>query len=99
MQTNGHSKNYQVPKASHPWRNYANKKVDPDDDTPQNLPSLKKFLSDMIENWETYSVPSGDFGDGYAKIKSMPDNKAAEWLVNFVRKTWVGKNPGVYLDI
>jgi hypothetical protein len=87
--TNGHYK----PKDNHPWRRYANR-ITPltkeEIEAQEKLPSLKIFLTQIVENWETYSIPSGDFEDGISKIKSMGDARAAEWLVSFVRRTWIG---------
>ena len=92
--TNGHY----TPKASHPWRRYANRTTpltSEEKEAQEKLPSLKLFLTQIVENWDTYSVPTDDFDEGTSKIKSMGDAKAAEWLVTFVRRTWVGaKAPG-----
>lgn len=92
MQTQ--SKNYQVPKANHPWRRYANKTTpDTAEDLQKDseLPSLFHFLKDIVENWETYTIPTSDLEANYAKIKSQPKAKQAEWLSTFLRKNWVRK--------
>src|SRR5574341_251745 len=92
---NGHSKNYQVPKANHPWRRYKNRTTpftEEEELEIKNLPSLYKFLKDIVDNWETYTIAEEEslvLGNGYAKMKNVTPQRQAEWLVNFVRKTWV----------
>lgn len=95
---NGQSKNYQVPKANHPWRRYKNRTLPFTEDElleQKKLPSLQKFLSDIVENWDTYTIEEEDnlvLGNGYAKMKNVAPQRQAEWLANFLRKTWVQKN-------
>lgn len=100
MSTNGqpHEKNYQVPKANHPWRQYRNRTTpftEEEELAQKALPSLFHFLKDIVENWETYTITDEDnevIGNGYSKMKSVNPQRQAEWLCNFVRKTWVRKN-------
>jgi hypothetical protein len=98
MKTNGHSKNYQVPKADHPWRRYKNRiapLTDAEELEQKKLPSLYNFLKDIVENWDTYTIEEEDslvMGNGYAKMKTIAPQRQAEWLVSFVRKTWVRRS-------
>jgi len=99
--TNRHSKHYQVPKSNHPWRQYKNRIDDTEDEDvipAEKLPSLFNFLKDMVENWETYQIPSSDVGDAYVKINSANPAKSAEWIASFIRKTWVKRERGFYID-
>lgn len=78
---------YQVPKKTHPWRQYKDRKDESEAAKP--APSLKAFIFAMAESWDSYTIPSGDLGDGYAKIATMNDAKAAAWLAKFLKKTWI----------
>lgn len=100
MATNGHSKNFQIPKANHPWRNYR-VRFDLDgkeEESQPNLPSLLNFLKQIVEHWETYTVPD-DLGDNYTKLKVMQPKKQAEWLAAFIHKTWMGRDTAYFLDV
>ena len=100
MSTNGHSKNHQIPKTNHPWRNYK-VKFTPDEESPEESikpPSFQKFMFEMVECWDTYTIPNGDLGDGYAKLSKMSDAKAAEWLMSFIKRTWVRKATGTFIE-
>lgn len=78
------------PKENHPWRRYKNKPNHGDlYDAMQSAPSLKGFLKNLVENWETYQIP-GEL-DEYMKIKNIGDARTAEWLSSFIRRTWQGK--------
>ena len=91
---NGQSKHYQVPKATHPWRNYKNRTTPDTEESvkaDKELPSLFHFLKDMVDNWETYTIPTSEMEEHYGKIKSQTKVKQAEWITSFIRKTWVRK--------
>jgi hypothetical protein len=95
VQANGNG--HYTPKASHPWRRYKNRfsPLTPEEEAvKKNLPSIKVFLTQIVENWDTYDVSTGDFEDGLGKLRSMGDDKIAEWLVSFVKRTWVGNGAG-----
>jgi hypothetical protein len=95
---NGHSKNYQVPKADHPWRRYKNRTTPFTEEEvaeQKALPSLLHFLKDIVDNWDTYTIEEEDnlvMGNNYAKMKNVAPQRQAEWLADFIRKTWVKKS-------
>jgi len=102
-ETNGHSKHYQVPKANHPWRRYKDRTLPFTEEsqiTPkvEKLPDLKSFLEQIVENWDSYKFPTNDVGDAYVKINKANPKKSAEWLADFLRKTWVKQERGIYID-
>lgn len=93
------SKNYQIPKNNHPWRQYKTRFTPLDDQTPaEKLPNLHQFLKDIVDNWDTYQIPSNDLGEGYVKIKSAQPQKSAEWIASFIRKTWVKQEREYYVE-
>jgi arginyl-tRNA--protein-N-Asp/Glu arginylyltransferase len=98
---NGKSQLYH-PKADHPWRRYKNKfnSSEAEKEAIKNLPSLKNFLQELVENWESYQIYAGDYEETTCKIRTLPDPRVADWLVTFVRRTWVNHSsytPNHYL--
>lgn len=88
------------PKENHPWRRYKNSpaKEATDEELVEDkkLPSLKEFLSSVVENWDTYAIPANDFDVGLVKIKNMAQPKAAAWLTSMIEKTWIKRDNQLY---
>lgn len=80
-----------TPKDSHPWRKYKNKKIEQGSIAAElnNAPPLKDFLKNMVDNWDTFSIPAEI--EGTVKVKSISDQKTAAWLTAFIKKTWTRK--------
>lgn len=84
------SKTYQVPKADHPWRQYANKKRGRKPERTDVI-HIKEFLEQIVENWDTYEIYiRGDITKGgFRKVRALPQKKVAIWLTSMVKKTYV----------
>ena len=79
------------PKQDHPWRQYKNR-TKPSNGETSEFPdlSLKEFLVNIVENWETYKIPSNDFEDReYRSLARINQDKQAEWLIGFLKKHWL----------
>jgi len=81
-------KTYQVPKSNHPWRQYKNKVTYT---KRTDIIPIKEFLSTVVENWQSYEVmTSSEFEGSYQhKISTMPQRKAAMWLMKMLKKYYV----------
>ena len=81
---------YQVPKANHPWRQYANKKRGRRPERTDVI-TIQEFLSQIVDNWDTYEIYDRDaFSEGaFRKVRAMPQRKIAIWLAAQVKKTYV----------
>lgn len=98
MQTQ--TKSSYKPAANHAWRQYRNRPlaVTPEEiEADKKLPSLHRFLKDIVENWDTYTVPANDFSGEYTKLKNMQQARSAQWLISFLQKTW-GRKTEAYYD-
>ena len=78
------------PSDQHPWRNYANRRnrVSSDDDTPkQKLKSLKIFVVEIVEAWDTIELEVTT-NQGYEKryLPDISDAKVANWLRGMLGK-------------
>ena len=84
------------PAASHPWRNYPNKKKKSDqtkeyeESEKRNVRPLREFLMDLAENWSTYTVPvEGKLET--KKLSRMPESKSALWIAGFIKKHYASQ--------
>jgi len=76
------------PKADHAWRRYKNRKETGSlVEAAKSAPPLRNFLESLVKNWDTYEVPV-EYQDEYVKLKSISDEKAAQWLQYFIKKNW-----------
>ena len=79
-----------MPKANHPWRQYANKKPGRRPERTDVI-TIKEFLTQIVDNWEKYEVYDRDSlrNSGFMKIKSMPQRKVATYIAAQLKKTYV----------
>lgn len=83
------------PKADHPWRSgYKTKfntaSLDSEDPIAPPAFSLRSFLKDLSDNFETYKVPGDDLIDREPKaLIKIGDKKAAIWLIDFLKRYWI----------
>lgn len=84
-----------IPKDNHPWRRYKNRPFEAASDEEllqeKKLPSLYHFLKDMVDNWDSYSIPANEYTSETVKLKNMAQPRAAAWINAFLNKTWVKK--------
>lgn len=84
------------PKENHPWRQYRNRKTVSDDKPQVPQMSLKEFLKNIVDNFDTYKIPPNNFEDReYISLCKIEPSKQAEWLIGFVKKHWLS-NAVVY---
>jgi hypothetical protein len=88
-----HSPQAYRPKENHPWRRYRNKPVSDSQEPQQQKYSLRIFLSTLVAEWDTYSIPSKDsmLLNDCTSIRSMRDDKIAVWLVDVVKRYWINQ--------
>lgn len=80
-----------IPKADHPWRNYANKRVtkEPETDTRLSRKPLQIFLTELSESWGQTFISiryRGKFDRYY--LLELPDNIVANWLNQMIRTNY-----------
>lgn len=94
------------PKENHVWRQYANKKIknangkfeDAPPSSEDQIISLKTFLTDVVENWDTYKIPPANFEDReYISLARISPDKQAEWLIGFIKKHWLTRYKGALI--
>jgi hypothetical protein len=86
---------YQVPKADHPWRQYANRKrltVDVDIEVTGIIP-VREFVQDLDKNWDKIEVtlPQEYEGRHRAFLKELPQVKVAAWIAGMLKRYYVYK--------
>jgi hypothetical protein len=89
-------KTYQKPKANHPWRQYRDKiltidvEIDIERVPLKTVIPLREFLSDMVNNWENYTVTLNVSFEGtnQHQLKTLPANKQAAWLSGILRREY-----------
>lgn len=88
------------PKEDHPWRQYRNKKTSNGNGEEYETPSisLKEFLNNIVENWDTYKIPPANFEDReYISLSKISPDKQAEWLISFLKKHWLSNYKGALI--
>jgi hypothetical protein len=80
---------YQKPKSDHPWRQYKSRKRKIKERA--DIVSIKIFLEEVVENWETYEITTVDMFEGSNRhpIKVLPQKKVAAWLAGVLRRNYV----------
>ena len=77
------------PKADHPWRQYKNrprkKKTEVVEKVDDSKLSLRDFLGDMVNCWDSFKIPSIDPSiDCF--IRNLQDTAISSWLAEFLKK-------------
>ncbi len=87
------------PHANHPWRGYRNRKTNGDEAVNVPAISLKNFLENIVENWDTYKIPPASFDDReYISLAKINPDKQAEWLISFIKKHWLNKQGALIFE-
>lgn len=90
------------PKENHPWRRYRNR-INPstlENESKPQLPavSLKSFLFELVNNYDTYSIPSTDTElGGVTRLAGLRADKQAEWLIGFLKRHWLYMTKGALI--
>jgi hypothetical protein len=76
---------YQVPSKNHPWRQYANRREDTQEE--RKLKSVKTFICEIAEAYTTIEIYSNAYGkDDKFYLEDLPQNKQASWIVGMLKK-------------
>lgn len=81
---------YQVPKANHPWRRYANRE-NPTDEMPKekHQKSVKILISEFAESWDEIRVVTSAYGrEGEFLLTELPQSKQAAWLAGLLKRNY-----------
>lgn len=86
---------YQVPRADHPWRQYANKRkltVDVDIEVTKIIP-VRDFVRDLNNNWDKIEVtlPQEFEGRHRAYLNELTQVKIAAWIAGMLKRYYVSK--------
>lgn len=84
---------YQVPRKDHPWRRYRNRPDDDGtelkDDTPSNIKPVKKFLTEIVESWESVEIITSAYGrEGRFNLNELSQKKIAAWIVGVLKRNY-----------
>lgn len=84
---------YQVPKADHPWRQYANRpRANGEVEEKEHLKPVRVFLTEIVENWEEVKVVTSVYNqEGEYKLMELPQTKIAAWLAGVLKRNY-GQN-------
>ena len=79
------------PKGDHPWRQY-NKRTDSNGAVKPVVlkeSQVKIFIVELAQNWDDYTVSSFNGNFHNEKIRYMSDEKAANWIIAFLKRHFV----------
>ena len=78
---------FQIPKASHPWRQYANKSREAEEVADNHTKPLKQFMTEIITAWDSVEITTTAYGiNDRFKLGELPDYKAAAWLSGILKR-------------
>lgn len=82
------SKNWQKPKANHPWRQYHGKvAADGIKVQEKKIKSVKILITEFAESWDKIKVVTSAFGrEGEFLLIELPQSKQAAWLASLLRR-------------
>lgn len=82
---------YQVPKASHPWRRYANRPASEAPAAPvKKVKPVRMFVLELVESWDHIEViASMSSGSGHCSLVDLPQEKQAAWLANLLKRSYI----------
>ena len=84
------SKTYQVPKKTHPWRQYRNRVTIEVEIEAKDIISLKDYLQGIIDNWDKMEVTVfGNLGDRTYTLSNLPQKKAAAYIVGIIKRNYI----------
>ena len=86
---------YQKPKADHPWRQYANRKVEKkpgeEEEPKEKIKTIRVFLTEIVEDWDSVTIVTSNWNrTGEFKLGELPQKKIAAWLSNLLRRNYGG---------
>lgn len=84
---------YQVPKSDHPWRQYNNRDAREAKEEikkkEKHMKSLKVFMTEITENWDSIEVVTTAFSrEGRFYLSELPQSKQASWLAGMLKRNF-----------
>lgn len=77
---------YQVPKASHPWRQYKNRRPK-EQKAEKKGKSVKIFVREMAESWERIEITTVAKGkEDRFFLEELPQSRQAAWFAGLLKK-------------
>lgn len=78
---------HQIPKASHPWRQYANRPRGKKQ--KKTAKPLRRFLREVVVSWDNVEITTSSYtGVGRYNLTELSDKKVAAWLMGILRRNY-----------
>jgi hypothetical protein len=78
---------YQVPRANHPWRRYADRRNG--EKPAKKVKLVKVFLEEIIGNWEHIEVYTVAYGrEDKFYLFELPQTRQAAWIAGLLKKSY-----------
>ena len=80
---------YQVPKANHPWRQYANRPRTEGEEEKKHLKPVRVFLTEIVESWDDVKIVTSSYNqEGEYKLGELSQTKIAAWLAGVLKRNY-----------
>ena len=80
---------HQIPKADHPWRQYANVPKKVSEKEKKVVKSLRKFLREIVVSWDKVQITTSAYSSlNRFQLHELSDKKVAAWLIGILKRNY-----------
>ena len=80
---------FQIPKANHPWRRYANREVEVVRKKKETIKPVRVLVEELVGNWEHIEVFTVAYGrEGKFYLFELPQSRQAAWLAGLLKRNY-----------